>query len=94
MEKGHRPDGGAEKQARELAAAMSEREKLAAELLALTGDRDAGRPAPAAEAKALSTSADKGGRGAPPRDRSPEAGADTAGGSCRRQPREGSLWTN
>ena len=48
-----------EKQARELAAAMSEREKLAAELLALTGDRDKlAALLKAAEAKALTTSAD------------------------------------
>lgn len=48
-----------EKQGRELAAAMSEREKLAAELLALTGDRDKlAALLKAAEAKALSTSAD------------------------------------
>ena len=48
-----------EKQARELTAAMSDREKLTAELLALTGDRDKlAALLKAAEAKALSTSAD------------------------------------
>jgi chemotaxis protein MotB len=48
-----------EKQARELAAAMSERERLAAELLALAGDRDKlATLLKAAEARALSTSAD------------------------------------